>query len=161
MITFGTSGWRAIISEEFTFANVRLVAQAIAQFLKEEHMENRGVVVGYDTRFLSDKFADTCAEVLAGNGIPVYLSDRDVPTPAVSLEIITRQSAGGINLTASHNPPEYNGIKFSPFTGGPAPVEVTSRIEKIANQLIQSGATAHNIPLAEAKKQRYGSGNRY
>ncbi|MDI6784808.1 MAG: phosphoglucomutase/phosphomannomutase family protein, partial [bacterium] len=149
-ITFGTSGWRAIISEEFTFANVRLVAQAIAQYLKGEKLDNRGIVVGYDTRFLSDKFAVVCAEVLAGNGLPVFLSDRDVPTPAISLEIISRQAAGGINITASHNPPEYNGIKFSPFTGGPAPVEVTSKIEKIANQLIQNGNTPQVLPLAEA-----------
>lgn len=152
-ITFGTSGWRAIISEEFTFANVRLVAQAIAQYLKGEQLDKRGVIVGYDTRFLSDNFATACAEVLAGNGIPVFLSDRDVPTPAISLEIISRQAAGGINITASHNPPEYNGIKFSPFTGGPAPIKVTSKIEQIANQLIKSRAMPQVLPLAEAKEK--------
>jgi phosphoglucomutase len=150
-ISFGTSGWRAIISEDFTFANVRLVAQAIAQYLKDEHMADRGVVVGYDTRFLSENFASTCAEVLAGNGIPVFLSNRNVPTPAISLEIILRQAAGGINLTASHNPPEYNGIKFSPFTGGPAPKEVTTKIERNANKLIKSDAIPQWIPLSEAK----------
>ncbi|MCX7918824.1 MAG: phosphoglucomutase/phosphomannomutase family protein [bacterium] len=153
-ISFGTSGWRAIISEEFTFANVRIVTQAIAQYLQQEQLDTRGVVVGYDTRFLSDKFAKTCAEVFAGNRIPVYLSDRDVPTPAISFEIISRQVAGGVNITASHNPPEYNGIKFSPFTGGPAPVEVTSRIEQIANQLISSGATPHVLPLSEAIEKK-------
>jgi phosphoglucomutase len=150
-ITFGTSGWRAIISEDFTFANVRLVAQAISQYLKDEHISDRGVVVGYDTRFLSENFAKTCAEVLAGNGIPVYLSDRNVPTPAISLEIILRQAAGGINLTASHNPPEYNGIKFSPFTGGPAPKEVTGNIEKNVNKLIKAGTVPQIMPIAEAK----------
>ncbi|MFB3895543.1 MAG: phosphoglucomutase/phosphomannomutase family protein [bacterium] len=152
-ITFGTSGWRAIISEDFTFTNVRLVAQAISQYLINEQLSDRGVVIGYDTRFLSDTFAELCAEVLAGNGIPVFLSDRNVPTPAISLEIILRQAAGGINLTASHNPPEYNGIKFSPFTGGPAPKEVTGKIEQIANKLVKTNAVPKMIPLGEAKNK--------
>ncbi len=138
-IKFGTSGWRAIISDEFTFDNVRLVTQAIANNLKSQKSKLKSkkpkVIVGYDTRFLSKEFAQTCAEVLAANKIEVLLCDRDVPTPVISYHIIKNKLAGGINFTASHNPPEYNGIKFSPETGAPAPPEVTGKIEKEIRKL--------------------------
>ncbi len=134
MIKFGTSGWRAIISDEFTFDNVRLATQAIANYLKKVHspqstVHRIKVIVGYDTRFLSKEFAQVCAEVLAANKIEVLLCDRDVPTPVISYHIIKNNLAGGINFTASHNPPEYNGIKFSPASGAPAPPKVTNQIE--------------------------------
>jgi len=139
-IKFGTSGWRAIISDEFTFDNVRLVTQAIANYLKRNQKpvtrnQILKVIVGYDTRFLSKEFAQVCAEVLAANKIEVLLCDRDVPTPVISYHIIKNNLAGGINFTASHNPPEYNGIKFSPETGAPAPPEVTGKIEKEIKRL--------------------------
>ena len=122
-IKFGTSGWRGILAEDFTFPNARLVCQAIADYLQQEGLAHQGVVIGYDTRFRSEAFAATAAEVMAGNGITSHLTTRDCPTPVVSFAIRDGKRAGGINITASHNPPEYNGLKFSPATGGPAPAD--------------------------------------
>lgn len=149
-VKFGTSGWRGIIADDFTFQRVKVVTQAIAQYLMEEGIADRGVVVGYDTRFLSERFALETAKVLAGNDIPVYLSDRDAPTPVISFEILRRKAAGGINFTASHNPPEYNGIKFSPAWGGPALPETTKAIENIANELMKT-FNYREMSLDEAK----------
>lgn len=134
-IRFGTSGWRALISEEFTFDNVRLVAQAIADYLFHTGEAGKGIIVGYDTRFLSNQFARVCADVLSRNKIPTFLTNRDTPTPVISYHILKKKAGGAINITASHNPPEYNGIKFSPSYGGPAPPEVTGKIEKRIKEL--------------------------
>jgi alpha-D-glucose phosphate-specific phosphoglucomutase len=150
-IKFGTSGWRAIVSDEFTFNNVRIVTQAIADYVKESGLADKGMIVGYDTRFISEHFADAVSEVLAANGIKSFLTVRDTPTPAIASEIRYRKTAGGINLTASHNPAAYNGIKFSPAWGGPATPEVTSRIESIANKLLDEKATPQTLPIVEAK----------
>ena len=128
-LAFGTSGWRAVIADQFTFANVRLVTRAIADYLADQGLHGRPVIVGYDTRFLSDRFAREAAAVLAERGWTVLLTVRDVPTPVVSHAILDRRAAGGINITASHNPPEYNGVKFSPAWGGPALPETTRWIE--------------------------------
>ncbi len=149
-IKFGTSGWRAIISDEFTIENVRVVTQAIADYIKGKGQADMGVVVGYDTRFMSERFAETAACVMAGNGIKAFLSDRDVPTPVVSMEILRRKAAGGINITASHNPPEYSGIKFSPDWGGPALPEETKVIEDRANELMLNPVVL-DMPYEEAK----------
>jgi phosphomannomutase len=130
MIKFGTSGWRGIIGEDFTFANVRIASQGIANYLKKSGQKGSGVVVAYDTRFLSEKFAAEAAKILAFNGLQAYLCTRDVPTPAVSFETIRRKAMGAINFTASHNPPEYNGLKFSTSNGAPALPEVTRQIER-------------------------------
>ena len=151
-IKFGTSGWREIISEGFTIENVRIVSQAIADYVKGKGQAGMGVVVGYDTRFMSEVFAERAARVLAANGIKAYLSDRDVPTPAVSMEILRRKAAGGINITASHNPPEYSGIKFSPDWGGPALPETTKEIEERANALLKD-PKVQDMPLDEARKK--------
>ncbi len=129
MIKFGTSGWRAIIGEEFTFNNVRLVTMAIARHLRAAGRPKAKVVVGYDTRFLSGRFSREASGVLAAQGMTPMLSDRDVPTPVVAYTIIRKKLDGGINFTASHNPPEYNGLKFSTADGAPAPPEVTRAIE--------------------------------
>jgi alpha-D-glucose phosphate-specific phosphoglucomutase len=131
MITFGTAGWRSIIADGFTFQNVRLVTQAIAMYLKERGTSSRGIVVGYDARFLSDRFARVATEVLAGNGIKVFMAKDEVPTPALSFEILRRGAAGSVNITASHNPPEYSGLKFSPEYGGPVLSSETDRIQEI------------------------------
>jgi phosphoglucomutase len=129
-IKFGTSGWRGIISDDFTFQNVKITCQAIADFIKSKKSEKgRPVIIGGDARFLSDKFSAAAAEVMAGNGIKAILCDRDTPTPVIAYEIIRRKAAGGINFTASHNPPEYNGLKFSPSWGGPATPDDTNAIE--------------------------------
>jgi alpha-D-glucose phosphate-specific phosphoglucomutase len=135
-IKFGTSGWRAVLADEFTFENVRIVTQAICDHIKEKGEGGKGVVVGYDTRFMGRSFAIEASEILAANGIKAYLCDRDVPTPVISFEIIGRRAAGGINFTASHNPPEYNGLKFSPSWGGPALPETTGDIERRANEMM-------------------------
>jgi alpha-D-glucose phosphate-specific phosphoglucomutase len=133
LIRFGTSGWRAVIAEQFTVANVRRVAEAIATQVLADGASGRGVFVGFDTRFLSDRFAREAATVLAARGVPVLISPAPVPTPAVAFAIVSGRRAGGINITASHNPPEYNGLKFSTADGAPASPEVTGRIETRVN----------------------------
>lgn len=148
-IKFGTSGWRGILADDFTFANARLVCQAIADYLKGEGKAAQGVVLAYDTRFLSETFAATAAEVLAGNGIPSFFTTRDTPTPVVSFAIREAQRGGGVNITASHNPGEWNGIKFSPHQGGPAPTPVTTAIEGLIQKI--SPENVKSIPIAEAR----------
>src|SRR5574337_232749 len=137
-ITFGTSGWRGIIAEDFTFAGVRAVSQAIGEYVTAQGpgTQGRSVVVGYDTRFLSEAFAAEAAKTLAAQGIRVFLTERDAPTPVVAYEIIRRQTAGGIIVTASHNPPEWSGIKFSAAWGGPALPAATKQIETRANAIL-------------------------
>lgn len=132
-ISFGTSGWRGLLAEDFTFANVRAVSQAIADYLCAGPDASRPVVVACDTRFLGDEFSRAAAEVLAGNGLSVLRSKLPLPTPAVAWEILHRKAAGAVNITASHNPYPWNGVKFSPASGGPALPETTAEIEKRAN----------------------------
>lgn len=140
-IKFGTSGWRAIIADEFTYENVRICTQAIADHLKSIG-QAKGVIIGSDARFMSSKFMEVAAEVLAANGIKAYLCIRDTPTPVISYEILRRKLSGGINFTASHNPPEYQGLKFSPAWGGPALPETTKDIEERANDIMRTGKVA-------------------
>src|SRR5438876_4055444 len=130
MIKFGTSGWRGVIGEDFTFENVRLASHAVANYLKKSNQKGSGVVVAYDTRFLSEKFASEAARILAFNDIHAFLCNRDVPTPCVSYETVRRKTLGAINFTGSHNPPEYNGLKFSTSNGAPALPEITKAIEE-------------------------------
>lgn len=135
-IKFGTSGWRGIFCEDFTLDNVRVVTQAIADHLRAEGLADRGLVVGFDARFMGADFARETARVLAGAGIKSYLCCRDTPTPVIAHELLRRKAAGAINFTASHNPYNYNGIKFSPAWGGPALPETTGDIEKRANAML-------------------------
>jgi phosphoglucomutase len=130
MIRFGTSGWRGIIGEDFTFENVRIATQGIANYLKRSVKTGSGMIVAFDTRFLSEKFASEAARVLAFNDIKAFLCTRDVPTPCAAFETMRRKAMGAINFTASHNPPEYNGLKFSTANGAPALPEVTKEIER-------------------------------
>lgn len=140
-IKFGTSGWRAVIADEFTLSNVRLVIAAIGRYVLAATAPSRpSLIVGYDTRFLSEKFAADAASLLASYGMECYLSAEAVPTPTVAYEIRRRRAAGGINFTASHNPPEYNGIKFSMRNGAPALPEVTHQIEAHIELLSKPGA---------------------
>jgi len=148
-IKFGTSGWRGIIAEDFTFANARLVCQGIAKYLQAEGLISRGVVIGYDTRFLSEEFAAAAAEVLAGNGLSSFLSVREMPTPVVTFGILAGHRDGGITVTASHNPAPYNGLKFSPSQGGPAPTPVTNAIEGLIRGL--SPDDIRRLPLDQAR----------
>jgi alpha-D-glucose phosphate-specific phosphoglucomutase len=131
-IQFGTDGWRAVISDEFTFANVRHVAQAIAEVLLENAAGQTAplTVVGFDTRFLSDRYAVAVSEVLAANGLRVALTRSDAPTPVVSFAIPQLGAIGGVMITASHNPPRYNGIKLKAAYGGSATNGDTRRVER-------------------------------
>ena len=127
MILFGTDGWRGILADDFTFENVALVAKAAAQFYKKQANADRGIVVGYDSRFLSDRFAALTAQVLASEGMTVYLSDGISTTPQVSLAAKKKRLAGGVVITASHNPAEYNGFKLKAGYGGPsAPADIAA-----------------------------------
>ncbi|MCG3204535.1 MAG: Phosphoglucomutase [Elusimicrobia bacterium] len=137
-IKFGTSGWRDIIAEGFTFENLRICTQAISEQIFKEKNHNKPVVVGYDTRFLSEKYAEEMARILANNGLEVRFSNRDVPTPVVAYEIIRSQSGAGLNITASHNPFNYNGLKFSTAWGGPALPETTHAIEGLCQVIKES-----------------------
>ncbi len=148
-IKFGTSGWRGIFCEDFTYDNVRVVTQAIADHLKESAQADGGVVVGYDARFMGEAFAHETARVLAGAGVKSFVCNRDTPTPVIAHEILRRSAAGGINFTASHNPFNYNGLKFSPSSGGPALPETTADIERRANAMLGT-VVYSDMPLNQA-----------
>lgn len=150
-IKFGTSGWRAVLAEEFTFHNMRIVCQGIAQYLRQEKLGQQGVIVGYDARFMGEEFAKAAAEVLAAHGIPTLLCDRETPTPTISYQILHQQLAGGINISASHNPPQYNGIKFTPAWGGPALPETTQAIEQRIAPLLH-GSHVKWLPWDKAQR---------
>ncbi|MFH1799076.1 MAG: phosphoglucomutase/phosphomannomutase family protein [Candidatus Omnitrophota bacterium] len=131
-IKFGTDGWRAVISEDFTFENVAVVAQAVADFVKSQKeavYRKKKLAVGYDTRFLSGKYAEIIARVLAANGISVVLSKEASTTPSVCVYIKDKKLTGGVMITASHNPPQYNGIKYKGFFGGSAGSDIIDKIE--------------------------------
>jgi phosphomannomutase len=147
IIKFGTDGWRARIAEDFTFANVEIVTQALADYLKTQNTSDKlRVIVGYDRRFASELFAERAAEVLAGNGVAVDLFISDTPTPLVSFEVKRRGLDGGVMITASHNPPDFNGFKFKAPYGGSATPAITNQIEKLV------GATEpRRLPFDEAK----------
>jgi phosphoglucomutase len=130
MVHFGTSGWRAVMGEEFTFQNVRIVTQAIANVLKRKFPgRDISVIVNYDTRFLSERYAAEAAKILSHNEIGVFLAERDAPSQAQALQIIKRKVQGGLNFTASFNPPEYNGLKYNTENGAPALPAETDAIE--------------------------------
>ena len=121
-IIFGTDGWRGVIADDYTFENVRRCAHGMAQYLIATKQNARGLVIGYDTRFESDLFAQTAAEVIAAHGIQVYLVDRATPTPVISFSILDKKAAGAVNITASHNPPTWNGFKVrADYAGAIAP----------------------------------------
>lgn len=151
-IAFGTSGWRGILCEDFIADNIKVVIRAIADHIISAGEQHKGVIVACDTRFMGQRFAEEAARVLAGAGVKAYLCERDVPTPVVSFEILRRQAAGAINFTASHNPPEYNGVKFSPSWGGPALPETTSDIEQRANRML-GAACCPTLSLDDASRQ--------
>lgn len=151
-IKFGTSGWRGIFCEDFTLDNVRVVTQAIADHLHAEGLAGQGLVIGYDARFMGADFARETSRVLAGAGIKSYFCMRDTPTPVIAHELLRRKAAGAINFTASHNPYNYNGIKFSPAWGGPALPETTGDIEKRANEMLGE-IVFKDVSLSKATEQ--------
>src|SRR3984893_18497351 len=141
MIKFGTDGWRGIIADDFTFDNVRRVAGGIASYVLQHEDPSRGVVVGFDTRFASKQAARAASEVLARAGIPVTLADDYVPTPAISLAVKTRGAAGGVVITSSHNPWNWNGVKFKAKFGGSA----TPAIMKVVEEQVRAGARPEGL----------------
>jgi len=134
VIKFGTDGWRGVIAEDYTFDNVRLCTQGVAQYLLDAGLAGRGMVVGHDTRFAAERFAAAAAEVLAGNGINTLLVDRPTPTPVISYAVLAHKTAGAINITASHNPPSDSGFKVRSEYGGAAAPDTLLEIEKRINQ---------------------------
>src|SRR4029077_20122678 len=142
-IKFGTSGWRGLIAEEFTFANVRLAVTAIAEHAKSKTKQPR-ILVGYDTRFYSEEFSQQAVEILQHHGVRTLLCETFTPTPAVAYEIQRSKLDGAVNFTASHNPAQYHGLKFSSADAGPALPEVTKDIEARAAKLFAAGGV---LPL--------------
>ncbi len=130
MIKFGTDGWRSLMSDSFNVENVKKVAQAIAGYMNDNGLGEKGIVIGYDTRHNSDTFAKACAQVMIDNNIKVFLPNRALPTPLTAFAITDKGLGGAIMITASHNPAEYNGIKFIPWYAGPATEDITRQIEE-------------------------------
>jgi alpha-D-glucose phosphate-specific phosphoglucomutase len=152
-IKFGTDGWRGIIAEDFTFDNVRVCAQAVAAYLKQNGLAKQSLVIGYDTRFASEDFAAAAAEVIAGNNIKVHLCLKPAPTPVVSFAVPATKSAGAIVITASHNPGSWNGFKYKSQDGASAPGEVTSQIEGNIASLTRQGGGVRRLALDRALKK--------
>ena len=154
VIKFGTDGWRGLIADDFTFANVRIAAEAIAAYIharkgSAQEDPSKGICIGYDTRFGSKDFAHACAEVVAATGIPVLLANAVTPTPALSWGVRERGAAGGIMITSSHNPAQWNGVKYKGWYGGSGQPAMISAIESFL------GRPAPRVPSARA---HYGSG---
>ncbi len=150
-IHFGTSGWRAVMADEFTFANVRRAVTGIARYVASEKPSGARVIVGRDPRFLGETFCAMASEILIAHGITPLMIAEPAPTPAISYAVIQAKSDGAINITASHNPPEYNGIKFSTPDGAPALPEVTKRIEA---EIAASDAGGNAKPSAKTATQQ-------
>lgn len=150
-VHFGTDGWRAIIADTFTFENVEACAQASAEHFAETYGLSKPIIVGYDTRFLSDEFALRVARVLAGNGFTVQLASRPAPTPALSYRIIEVEACGGVVVTSSHNPFRWNGIKVKPHYGGSANPEFVAAIEERVPSIL---AGSDRLKMAPAESER-------
>ncbi|MGI8897981.1 MAG: phosphoglucomutase/phosphomannomutase family protein [Pyrinomonadaceae bacterium] len=133
-IRFGTSGWRAVIADEFTFAGVRKVTEAICTHFEDTAHANNPIVVGRDTRFLGERFAAECADIISAKGFRALLCTEPTPTPVISHAILTESAVCGINFTASHNPPEYSGMKLSTSDGAPALPEITRHVERLISE---------------------------
>jgi alpha-D-glucose phosphate-specific phosphoglucomutase len=148
-ILFGTDGWRAVIAETYTFDNVRRCAQGYASYMVKQGYIGKWFVVGYDKRFQSENFALAAAEVLAGNGMKVYLTDGATPTPVIAFSVVNRKAMGAINITASHNPPSDNGFKVRDHNGGAIAPEGLKEIESLIPDSIKD---VKKMPAAEAEK---------
>src|SRR5438270_1583447 len=150
-IKFGTDGWRAVIADDFTFANVERVSQATADYWSANPVSGteKKVIVGYDRRFLSDQFGQRTAEVLAGNGFQVVLTPEPTPTPSVSFAVKEQRAVGGVMITASHNPPIFNGFKLKSHYGGSAESSTCQAIESF---LDRHPVTSAKLPDAVREK---------
>ncbi|HUI64732.1 MAG TPA: phosphoglucomutase/phosphomannomutase family protein, partial [Bacteroidota bacterium] len=137
-IAFGTDGWRAVIADDFTYANLEKVALATARYFSRHRKRKNGVVIGYDARFMSREFAERSAEVMANAGLTIKLADSIVSTPMVSLITKLENAAGGVVITASHNPARYNGFKIKGDFGGPAHPEMIALVEKDLAKVVRT-----------------------
>jgi phosphomannomutase len=144
-VKFGTDGWRGVIADDFTFANVRLAAEAIAAYIHAKEDPKKGICIGYDTRFGSRQFAKTCAEVAAATGIPVMLANAVTPTPALSWGVRERGAAGGIIITSSHNPAQWNGVKYKGWYGGSGKPSMIAAIESYLGKPVTRPAQPASI----------------
>src|SRR5262245_33448303 len=140
VVKFGTDGWRGIIADDFTYANVRVAARAIANYVLAHEDSEAGVCIGYDTRFGSRSFAKIVAEVKSKAGIPVALANEITPTPALSYAVRERKAAGGVMITSSHNPAEWNGVKYKASYGGSGRPAIMTAIEGYLCQPLQEAA---------------------
>src|SRR5882724_10200465 len=163
-IKFGTDGWRAVIAEDFTFANVARVAQAAADYWNAEcgtRNAERRVVIGYDRRFFSDRFAQTTAEVFAGNEYQVILTPEPMPTPSVSFAVKDERAVGGVMITASHNPPIFNGFKLKSYFGGSAESATCQAIEGLLDRnpvkVIDSAAQGTRIKIKDVRPAHFAA----
>jgi phosphomannomutase len=161
-IRFGTDGWRGVIAEDFTFATVRLAARAIARRVRAGAVGQGAphLLVGHDTRFLSREFAQAAAESMAGEGVQVSLASDFAPTPAISYAVVRMRAAGAVVITASHNPPQYSGMKFKTSLGGSAPIAFTRAVEEEIRRLQAEGpapSAKRQAPSAESSKFEIGS----
>ena len=150
-ISFGTDGWRGVIGWDFTAERVRACALGVASYLKSTDMASRGLVLGYDTRFGSKDFASEVAQVITSKGIPTFFSVSSVPTPVVSYSILHLRAGGGVVITASHNPPEWNGFKYKPDYAGSASPEIVKILEEKISVALQSQISSK--PLVEGRKE--------
>ncbi|MBT1071960.1 phosphoglucomutase/phosphomannomutase family protein [Pelotalea chapellei] len=150
-IKFGTDGWRGVIAREFTFENLSVVAQATMDYLNRDGLGEKGLIIGYDRRFLSRDFARRVAEIAVGNGIRVLLTDDYAPTPAISWAVRERGAGAGVMITASHNPPEYNGFKIKEAFGGSARPVTTKLLEEIVAYNLANGRRVIECPYEEAR----------
>lgn len=151
-IRFGTDGWRALIARDFTFANVRLCAAGACRYLQAHGLAERGLVIGYDTRFGSADFAAEVAQVAAAHGVPAYLCDNAAPTPVVSYNLLHRKAGGGVVITASHNSSAWNGFKYKPEYAGSATQEITDELERHIREAAAAGDPAV-MPLPQARER--------
>lgn len=154
-IKFGTDGWRAIIADQFTFDNVELVTRAIVGYIKTHYPQDKPVIIGYDTRFLAKNFAEKSAQILNDYGLNVKITDRDAPTPVVAFSARDLNSAGALMFTASHNPPEYCGIKYIPHYAGPATADITDVIVNNVEKLQQGDDSFLTPPTNKGTTEKF------
>jgi phosphomannomutase len=144
-IKFGTDGWRGVIADDYTFANVRTAAEAVAAYVHAKENPAKGLCIAYDTRFGSKAFARACAEVIAATGIPVALAPAVTPTPALSYAVRERGAAGGIMITSSHNPAQWNGVKYKAWYGGSGKPSIIAEIESYLGKPVPKSANPATI----------------
>ena len=154
-IKFGTDGWRAIIADTFTFENVRKASLSLARYLEEKKRTDLPVVIGYDNRFLSERFAEESAKALILKKIPVQISREPLPTPALSFRVLQVQASCGVMITASHNPPEFNGFKLKAEFGGSALPEMTDDIQTFSEEIKSIDSSSFSFPLPEGVKKDF------